>query len=219
MKLLLLRFAILLALALGTPAATAAPCAGFVDVDDGSPFCPNVEWLKNRKVTLGCTATQYCPSDPVTRLQMAAFMNRLGSALTGEVLRVELAPGAIDLDLAPVVCQSAPYAVSDYPRRAVLDATLSASAPTPIAVGASVVVSTDGGTNWQPAAAADSRAHIPAALWGQVSDIASLDLAVGQSVRFGMRVVRVGAGSADLSDSRCALRGVITSRDGSVSPF
>jgi hypothetical protein len=61
--------------------------------------------------------------------------------------------------------------------------------------------------------------HIPAALWGQVSDIASLDLAVGQSVRFGMRVVRVGAGSADLSDSRCALRGVITSRDGSVSPF
>ena len=219
MKLAPYRFVAMLAFALVAPCAAAAPCAGFVDVDDASPFCPNVEWLKNRKVTLGCTATQYCPTDPVTRLQMAAFMNRLGSALTGEVLRVELAPGAIDLDLAPVVCQTAPFAVSDYPRRAALDATLSASAPTPIAVGASVVVSTDGGANWQPVAAVESRAHLPAALWGQVSDIASLDLAVGQSVRFGMRVVRVGAGSADLSDSRCALRGVITSRDGSVSPF
>ena len=65
-----------------SPVVAAAPCAGFTDVDDTSAFCANVEWVKNRAITLGCTsATSYCPSDPVTRLQMAAFMNRLGTAL------------------------------------------------------------------------------------------------------------------------------------------
>lgn len=61
--------------------AGAAPCAGFTDVEDTSPFCVNVEWLRNRGVTLGCSATTYCPGDPVTRLQMAVFMNRLANSL------------------------------------------------------------------------------------------------------------------------------------------
>lgn len=58
--------------------ATAAPCAGFTDVDDSSPFCVNVEWMKNRGITLGLTPTLYDPFSPVTRLQMAVFMYRLG---------------------------------------------------------------------------------------------------------------------------------------------
>src|SRR5438477_9827195 len=37
-------------------ATVAAPCAGFTDVADTSGFCPNVEWLKNRQITLGCTS-------------------------------------------------------------------------------------------------------------------------------------------------------------------
>ena len=62
--------------------AQALPCAGFTDVEDTSPFCGNVTWLKNRSITLGCTsATLYCPNDFVSRLQMAAFMNRLGDSL------------------------------------------------------------------------------------------------------------------------------------------
>jgi hypothetical protein len=56
----------------------AAPCAGFTDVDDSSPFCVNVEWMKNRGITLGFTPTLYGPNSPVTRLQMAAFMYWLG---------------------------------------------------------------------------------------------------------------------------------------------
>jgi hypothetical protein len=61
------------------PAALAAPCAGFSDVDDTSPFCASVAWMKNRGVTFGCgDGTTYCPGDAVTRLQMAAFMKRLG---------------------------------------------------------------------------------------------------------------------------------------------
>jgi hypothetical protein len=58
--------------------ASAAPCAGFTDVDDSSGFCTSIAWMKNRAITLGCTATQYCPSDFVRRDQMAAFMYRLG---------------------------------------------------------------------------------------------------------------------------------------------
>ena len=73
----------LLALGLSAGPAAALPCVGFTDVEDTSSFCPNVEWLKNRAITLGCTSTTtYCPADPVTRLSMAVFMNRLGKALT-----------------------------------------------------------------------------------------------------------------------------------------
>ena len=59
-------------------AAQAAPCAGFTDVDDASAFCTSVAWMKNRAITLGCSATEYCPADFVRRDQMAAFMYRLG---------------------------------------------------------------------------------------------------------------------------------------------
>ena len=61
-----------------SPAAFAAPCAGFTDVDATSPFCVNVAWMRNRGITLGLTPTLYDPNSPVTRLQMAAFMYRLG---------------------------------------------------------------------------------------------------------------------------------------------
>jgi hypothetical protein len=67
----------------------AAPCtaapSSFDDVATADSFCTNVEWLKNRAVTLGCTpATSYCPGSPVTRAQMALFMNRLADAIVPE---------------------------------------------------------------------------------------------------------------------------------------
>ena len=95
-------------------------------------FCQNVEWIKNRKVTLGCTSTTlYCPNDRVSRLQMAAFMNRLGTALTPLVLRAEIASGALDLDLIAGGVRNAPSrAIVDFPRRALVDVSLSGTAPT-----------------------------------------------------------------------------------------
>lgn len=59
-----------------------APCGGFTDVLTSDSFCNSSEWLKNRGITLGCTATQYCPSQTVTRAQMALFMQRLGDAIS-----------------------------------------------------------------------------------------------------------------------------------------
>ncbi len=68
-----------LAIATGSAATLhAAPCAGFTDVEDSDAFCTSIAWMKNRAITLGCTATLYCPGDFVRRDQMAAFMYRLG---------------------------------------------------------------------------------------------------------------------------------------------
>ena len=58
---------------------TAAACGNFSDVGAGDFFCPNVEWLRNRSVTLGCGPGIYCPGDIVTRGAMAAFQ-KSGSA-------------------------------------------------------------------------------------------------------------------------------------------
>lgn len=79
-------------LLLASAVASAAPCAGFIDVEDTDWFCPHVAWLKANNVTLGCTPTQYCPYDLVTRLQMAAFMNRLGNVL-GDITSVTAGVG------------------------------------------------------------------------------------------------------------------------------
>lgn len=62
-----------------SPMTSAAPCAGFDDVSDSDPFCVYVEWIKNRGITLGTTAATYTPDGAVTRMQMAAFMYRLGA--------------------------------------------------------------------------------------------------------------------------------------------
>ena len=59
--------------------AVAAPCEGFTDVDDSnSDYCSAVSYLKDKGITLGCTGTAFCPDAPVTRLQMALFLQRLG---------------------------------------------------------------------------------------------------------------------------------------------
>ena len=70
----------ILALVATLPAA-AQPCGPFVDVDQDDVFCSDVLWMRNHNVTLGCTATTYCPSENVTRAQMALFMRRLASSM------------------------------------------------------------------------------------------------------------------------------------------
>jgi hypothetical protein len=212
------RYLLAAAAILLTPAALAAPCAGFTDVDDASLFCPSVEWIRNRSVTTGCTATEYCPGSPVSRLAMAAFMNRLGNALTPSLLRVDDSPGAIDLDAATVVCLSQAVLVSGYPRQAVMDVTFAAQAPGDVDVTADLVKSLDGGANWVPVSTIGGRGAIVSNRWGTLASVATTDLAVNDSVRFGVKVGRL-SGAVDLSDSRCNLRVAIGSRTGAASPF
>ena len=52
---------------------------GAFDDDDGSIFEADINWLADQGITLGCNPPDnnlFCPSDPVTRGQMAAFLVR-----------------------------------------------------------------------------------------------------------------------------------------------
>jgi hypothetical protein len=205
--------------ALATVEAVAAPpCAGFNDVDAVASVCPDVEWIKNRGVTLGCAAGLYCPNNSVRRDQMAAFMNRLGEALTPQQLLVDASPGAADLDANTVVCQTANFAVTGYPRRAYLDLAFAGMAPAAVDLAANLVMSTNSGASWTQVTTLANRGSVPANGWGNLANLGTQDLTVGQNVRFGVRLNRV-SGSADLSDSRCNLRVLVISRDGASSPL
>ncbi len=48
----------------------------FSDVDTATFYHDDVHWLKEMGITLGCGGTLFCPDDPVTRGQMAAFLHR-----------------------------------------------------------------------------------------------------------------------------------------------
>lgn len=54
------------------------PCAAdpFTDVPMGSAFCPWIQELAARGITLGCGGGKYCPGNPVSREQMAIFLMR-----------------------------------------------------------------------------------------------------------------------------------------------
>jgi subtilisin family serine protease len=52
------------------------PSGGFPDVASGSPFDLDIRWLATAEITRGCSSDRFCPTDPVTRQQMAAFLRR-----------------------------------------------------------------------------------------------------------------------------------------------
>jgi len=65
-----------------------------------------------------------------------------------------------------------------------------------------------------------NRGSTAANQWGGLSDIGTVDLDVGQTVRFGVRLSRGGVpGGAQLSGSTCQLRVLVFSRDGTAAPF
>jgi hypothetical protein len=211
-------------------AAVAAPCAGFTDVDDTSLFCPNVEWIKNRGVTLGCTsATAYCPADPVTRVAMAAFMNRLGNALTPAVLHVEgEAPGYAPLPYAPpdgpdgnVICQTADYPVTGFPRVA---RGLALVSGTPANHWTTLRpywrVSTDGGANWTlPSAILPREYAEPGQSASVTTTLPPQDLVVGTTYRFGIAVDAASGVGVIYSYMFCQVDLTISSRTGAASPY
>ena len=100
------RLVMLLFLASLPTLASAAPCAGFDDVNDTSPFCADVAWIANRGITLGCATGLYCPDVAVSRLSMAVFLHRLGNMVEDRFPRLSgiqltqttpLAPGASEI--------------------------------------------------------------------------------------------------------------------------
>lgn len=215
------------ALALAPLGALAQQCVGFGDVLASSPFCPNVEWVKNRGVTLGCgTGANYCPNDPVTRLQMAIFLNRLGTALTP----VDLAPAVsgpvagISPVSSPILCPTADFtnAATSFPRRAVINAAAILSGPSAnIDVSARIVYSTDAGVTWTAIGNSDQyqilRTGLTPVDHATLNPFGAVDINVGQMMRFGIRLNQF-AGSGTIT-AACTTLVQIWNRNGTSSPF
>ncbi len=66
-----------LALSAVASSSPASGVAGFGDVAAGTFFTPAVQWMVDREITTGTTATCYSPHDPVTRGQAAALIWRM----------------------------------------------------------------------------------------------------------------------------------------------
>ena len=196
------------------------PCGGYADVDSSNAFCANIEWITDRRITLGCAPGQFCPVATASRQEMAAFMNRLGTAMTDVVFPVHAQPGAIDLDASPVVCQTADFAVVDFPRRAVVDGVVSGQGAGDVSFVADAVASFDAGSTWAVLTSTNVAGSATTAHWGNVRATGVRDLDVGQTVRFGLRVGRGDfAGSSDLSASECNARVRIGNRVTDYSPY
>jgi hypothetical protein len=210
----------------GAGTSQAAPCAGFTDIDDSHPFCPSVEWLRNRAITLGCTSTSvFCPFASVSRLQMAAFMNRLGVALTPQMRYQEASGGALDLDTsgATPLCSTAaqPLAVNGFPRRAGVSAAFSGQAGASAAnVDLRLVYSVNGGA-WTVINAEPSSSGATSGWLNAVVHALDTPLAVGNSYAFGLAVSRspTPATTGGLTAWNCQLEAAVYSRTGTGSPF
>jgi hypothetical protein len=196
-----------------------------------SSFCPNVEWLKNRQITLGCTSsTLYCPSNSVTRIQMAAFLHRVGTALTPmELAPVSEAAAPRDISTPLVLCQTADFSIpttntppGPYPRRAYVNGAAHLSVPTAgVDVQASLQFSTNGGASWSQIAGATTYASLypggPPGNYVSVSPYGWADFEPGQTVRFAI-VIAQFAGTGNVT-AGCNLFAQIANRNSPSSPF
>jgi hypothetical protein len=194
-----------------------APCGGFPDVATGSPFCANVEWLGNRSITQGCTVGSYCPEATVSRLAMAAFMNRLGTALTPRTTLLDAAPGALDPDLAPVVCTTPALPLATFPRLAEVAFTFAARGAGSMGYRVTPVMSLNGGTDWGDLNASAGYGSPNSTAWKATAGAGSIWVGAAESVRFGLRVIRE-AGSADIADSTCQILVRLHNRDAAGIP-
>ena len=204
----------------GAPPAFSAPCAGFTDVQDTDSYCTAVEWLKNRSITLGCTSSLYCPGSVVTRASMALFLNRLGSALTPDLRHVEAVLPAVDPDAPTTLCATNAIASTPYPRQALLSVAFAGQSGGDLGYAARPLVSTDGGTTWNPVTdpASDLRESVTGAAWTNSATSGVYAIPATQSVRFAIGVAR-HSGTADFTQARCQLTANVVNANGTSSPF
>lgn len=203
--------------------SAAAPCAGFEDVSSTSDFCPSVEWLRNRRITLGCGANAYCSDNPVTRLAMAAFMQRLAVALTPiEVGPIVTAAAPVALSGGVRVCETPDIVVANYPVRSYVSALATLSMPTGpgVDVKSEVVYSINAGP-WTAVQYSDQYTTLyggaSPAQEVSIAPYAVLELAANDTVRFALRLSRK-AGTGDAT-AACAARVQIVNRNGITSPY
>ena len=220
MRLNLVRFAFAGVLAVGPPSAVAAPCAGFVDVQDTDFFCTAVQWIRNRNVTFGCTGNEYCPNSAVTRASMALFLNRLGTVLTPRLEFVEASLGAVDPDLTPSLCPTIEIASVGYPRQALVSVAFGGQSAGDLGYAARPMVSTNNGATWTSVTtpANDIRESVVGTAWTNTATSGIYAIPATQAVRFAVAVAR-HSGMADFTQGRCQVTANLMNANGTSPPF
>lgn len=74
-------FAVGLALVIAAAPMVALAAATFADVPEGAPFYFDIENVAGAGIASGCGNGNYCPTQSVTRGQMAAFLARTGGRI------------------------------------------------------------------------------------------------------------------------------------------
>lgn len=192
-------------------------CGGFTDVAATDGHCNAVEWMRNRGVTTGCTASLYCPTQEVSRAAMALFMNRLGLTLSPALGYTEASGGALPLATQEIACGSQDLSASTYPRQVELHYALALQATGALAVGITPMMSRNAGATWEPVTQTRMRAQTLAAGWRSASGVALVNVAAGDTVRFALALDRE-SGAATIAATRCRMSTMAQSRDGTSSP-
>lgn len=241
MKRLIIKVMVGAACALSACGAMAQQCAGFSDVLASSGFCPNVEWIKNRGITLGCVTptgqppgSYYCPDDAVSRLAMAAFMQRLGKALTVEVipdhvgLNATTIPGESPANPL-ILCETMNSTVVAYPRKALLHASVTGLADgNPVAWRAFWLYSVDSGVVFQTLldvggqTLSNPRASSSANQWSGTALAYTFDLPANTplAVKVGVRRDDILIGTTgNFANVRCQMTMSIVNANGTASPL
>ena len=203
----LARFALFACAAFVPSAAFAAPCAGFSDLDDTSPFCVDVQWLKNRAVTLGCTVGTYCPNDSMTRLQMALFMRRFANVVEPEfAIAQDLNVAATISTSQGIVCETQTIAATNYSRTATpAGTTLVHGGPGINDVAATLVYRTPPNTLWQAWGPPSRTANQPGQPVSQSPAATPLAMAAGSNYAFAIRTNGGTGGIPNVSIGQCVL--------------
>ena len=197
--------------------AAASACLGaspFDDIAQSDAICSNAEWLKNRGVTLGCTANLYCPLESVSRAQMALFMNRLAIALVPSVNLTEEQNDNVDLDLFTYHCVTPAYVITDFARQIVLIGHVTALLNAAAAFTVTIAHNTTGSGTVFPLLTTSEleRAAATAATYAHASTSTAVNLDVGTTYRFALRVTRQ-SGGGDASNLRCNLLQMLQPRE------
>jgi hypothetical protein len=92
-----------IAAALVGSGVAAANVGGFDDVPDDHTHAEGIQWLVDNGITSGCDADSFCPSQSVSRAQMATFMMKLADVVEappapGESVEFELVQSTMELN-------------------------------------------------------------------------------------------------------------------------
>jgi FG-GAP-like repeat len=195
-------------------------CLSFADIDGTDPFCANVEWMRNRAVTLGCSAYSYCKGDQVSRTAMAAFMNRLGTALSPVAReRLQTLSTPLPVTSSPIVCATMPYATTGFPRTVHLDGLFTATASADVDFSVWPVVSLDGGATWQQVGIVPGFGAAYAGRWVNARVNAHVDIDAGQTAQFALKITPALGSTGTLDQGTCNVRARVSNRNASVSPY